>query len=637
MNNSCETYQQDLFEFIEGELSEESQSALEAHLSACPPCAAELSQLQELEAALESLGAQYSAQDPLGISIVTPALVGAEALRQAELIAFLDDELAPPEKHGLKARLAARPTLQQELQDLRRVDEALHAHAHAFRPSVPAVDLLDAVMQGITADHSLVDFSERRALKQVEQALIQLGEELASQAAPVDLVAAVMAAVPGSSVAPGKVVPLRTRPKTDTLLSRPKSRRGYWWVSAAAAACFVIALGLIFYTGSQDPAQPNWRISKAENANVIEMLHPAIVPQEQVDPATASPGPVPPGPRQQPAVQASPRLAQHEDRRARFEGPKLQDVLNARRKSMMEDAQALASMAEWSSLSEEEARAILARLGWTTESVLGAAQFLQPQEAAAVLQAAVAADPDDPYLRYALAKNLNELARFDEGREQLAAWSSLDPENSLALYMDADLLFQQGQTDDALTRLAMAGNMSRASVYASESAQHHQQALISNGMKPQVASLIAASLAGSNEYSDLVNLGEQLLQYGKEYESAGDYTTAEQIYQAVQDMGVQLDQNATYANVRLAGTDIQMSSVNALMGLYQVLGSPAGQQLMQAALGGISASLSQITNIFSDYTSLFNSLSESELLGVTNSIIRQGDASVYPDYFGSRL
>ena len=347
-------------------------------------------------------------------------------------------------------------------------------------------------------------------------------------------------------------------------------------------------------------------------------------------------GPQRPGVRRPVEPEVPAEVRAHEPRRARYESPTLQSVLNAQRRAMMNNAEALLSLAEWAQLSEEEARALLETLDWTTDAVLGAAQFLPPEEAVAVLQAAIAANPEDPYLRYALARNLQELDQLDAGREQLAAWSQLDPENGLPQYMDANLLFQQGRAEEALAMLSAANAQNLASVYTSESALHHRDALIGNGMDPEVASLIAASYAGTNEYASLVSLSEQLLAYGKQYQALGDFASAEAIYLAVQQMGVQLDQNAIYANVRLAGTDVQMDAVNALMGLYQIFETPEARYLLQTAYTGLTHSLGEITNVFTDYAQLFAELTEDQIYALTQQILREGDASVYPNYFPSQ-
>ena len=101
-------------------------------------------------------------------------------------------------------------------------------------------------------------------------------------------------------------------------------------------------------------------------------------------------------------------------------------------------------------------------------------------------------------------------------------------------------------------------------------------------------------------------------------------------------MGVQLDQNAIYANVRLAWTDVQMDAVNALMGLYQIFETPEARYLLQTAYTGLTHSLGEITNVFTDYAQLFAELTEDQIYALTQQILREGDASVYPNYFPSQ-
>ncbi|MCH8135820.1 MAG: hypothetical protein IIB77_07570, partial [Proteobacteria bacterium] len=70
--------------------------------------------------------------------------------------------------------------------------------------------------------------------------------------------------------------------------------------------------------------------------------------------------------------------------------------------------------------------------------------------------------------------------------------------------------------------------------------------------------------------------------YGQ-YEAAGDLETASAIYDAVFNLGVQLDNGADLAQERLAALDIQRDAVDALAPIYELIGDPEEIRNLAAA------------------------------------------------------
>ncbi|MBI2432332.1 MAG: hypothetical protein HYV26_05625 [Candidatus Hydrogenedentes bacterium] len=623
-NELCETYRDDMMALLEGVLPSEIETKLREHLIECHDCARELEAFEAIETSLFEAGLLAQAAVP-AVSLVENVLQGARKLQQAELVAYLDGELDDTSRAACANRLLLEPELRLELEDLRRTHTVLSAWAASTAPALD-INIVDAVMAGIAAPApgTVDELAERREIRQIEEQLIALGHSLTVAIPTVDLVDGVMQAVARTKPETPQVTPFKARPKGNVQLRTPR-RRFVAWLPAAAAAVLLAVAGLAVYRmQSTNSLPPENRYAgnspPATDTPVPRDGFPSIPPETGAGAGDIA-GPQPPGARQ-----SNPR-------NHKYEGATLKSVLDARRTAMMKDAEALASLANWAELSAEEARALLASAGLSEEALLGAAQFLSADEANAVLKAAVEQHPDNAYLRYALARNYDELQQYEQGRAQLAAWSNIDSENSLPHYMEAEMLLSQGDLEGALEVLNNANDMARASVDASASAQYRQAALIANGMDPDVALLLAATGAGELEHTQLLSLGQELLEYGKYYEELGEYDTAQQIYQAVQQMGLQIDQNAQYASVRLAGADVQYDAVTALIDLYSISQGPEMQYLMETALDGIVGSLVEITNIFTQSASFLAGLSEAALLDAAAQILQGGDSSLFPAYF----
>ena len=266
----------------------------------------------------------------------------------------------------------------------------------------------------------------------------------------------------------------------------------------------------------------------------------------------------------------------------------LADAIGQRRK--IED------FTKWANLTADEARALLKRGGLSADAIASISQFLPAEEAAGYLRDAVKQSPNDPYLRMALAKTLAGLPNGGtEALTQLAAWNKQDSKNSLNQFMEAQVRFKQGDNEGALNALTRGSALSSASAYSIQAAHGQELMLAAAGMSSDAARYTAASNIGGQEYSDINNLSRSLLQYGNYYQSTGDLETAQQVYQAVQQMGVQLVESAAVANEQLAGYDTQLQALEALRQVYEILADAQNLQALESAYSGVLDGLSQLS------------------------------------------
>lgn len=611
------------------------RARIEHHLASCPACREDYRGLQGLCAELDALGAAIEAERP-AIDVVEKIAARVRRYREgcptgAELMAYVAGELDDVGYARLKQRMDAESLLAEEVAGLEALHGELAALGVEVSATLPEMNLLEGIMRRVAE----VNSAEKTVLEQLEAELEAFGDTVAASVPEVNLVEDVMQAVKTAGRAHLKVVPLRTRPKPHTRERRAKRLPLGLWAGLAAAACLAITVSLVWGHQRARGGDPGTKLATAK---------PAEKAETRPTPSTSSShGVVDVGQEKQPSIEEMFQAVRAETRRLyidtpvegakteepprpRAKGISLQDAIKARREALLKDVDALNRLGQWASLAPDEARALIAQGGLSTEAMVGVAQFLPPEEATPILEAAVDEHPEDPYLRYALAKNYAEDPEHSaDAQEQLLAWAQLDPENSLPLYMEANLFLAQGKEDDALGSLEGAGGYGAASPYSLEAAQTQEQALAASGMAPDVARFLAATSAGSQEYTGLTQLGRQLIEYGSYYESQGDYETAEMIYDAVQDMGTQLVESAALANERLAGVDTQISALDALSGIYSLLGSEENLRIIEATYHGLIETIQGLVAFFEGFDQFFASASDEEAAAAAGQILENGD------------
>jgi len=278
------------------------------------------------------------------------------------------------------------------------------------------------------------------------------------------------------------------------------------------------------------------------------------------------------------------------------------------------------------SLTEDEARRLLERGDLSLSAYLGALQFLPPDEAASRLREAVEQYPDDPQMRYMLARNLaaNPETR-GEALEQIAALNALSSDNSLGRYMEAQVRLESGDVDGALASLAQGMTMQSADAFGLADAQNRGAALAAAGVEEDLSRFLAYAQAGRSQYAELTTLGDDLMAQGAAYEEAKDYETAAALYQGVQSLGEQVVEGAEFANEQLAGMDLQMSALDALVRVTEVLATPGGMQMLEAAYGALAESLTSFLELVSMMDEDFAEASPETAVAAASQALAEGD------------
>jgi hypothetical protein len=304
-------------------------------------------------------------------------------------------------------------------------------------------------------------------------------------------------------------------------------------------------------------------------------------------------------------------------------------VLGAKREALEQKVGAADRLNGWGNLSADEARRLLEQGGLSASAMLGAIQALPQEEAANYLRDAVAKAPEDPYLRYLLARNLmgNSATRTEAGT-QIAAMKELGGDNALPYYMDASARFSDGDINGALLAMDLGAGLETANPYGLETARNRSAALEAGGMTADVARFLAASNAGQAEYNDLMGLGGELMAYGQQYEAVKDYETANSIYSAVQTLGLQVQEGAALTNERLAGFDLQMSALDAVARVAEVLKTPEGMQFIESSYNVLAGSLSTFMDYLVGVGSLFGTVDAGQAGSLGQQILTQGDLNL---------
>lgn len=501
------------------------------------------------------------------------------------------------------------------------VERELRAMRKVFDAQAPRVSLVDDIMAAVAAGRKS-DSEVERPFARVAMELNGLGSTLNALAPEVDFVEPVMEQVERSRAADPVTTPFRARPAVARAHSL--STRRSWWpalAGLAAAAGFTVLAGWIYLERSSGIGTVPGPLAAGRPSLTGEGTDAGDGQLKRVLPFGADGGSGlahPDGAR--PESSPAPRVK---------EPVTLQDAINARRSELLSQSNDFALLA---SLTGDEASELLKNMDLSVEALLGAAQFLSTDEAIAVLRAAIEAHPDDPQLKYALAMNLEGIPEAaDERMQQLAQLAASDSANGLPQYMLAADYFEQGDMARALEALGKGASFSESSAYTLESANQREAALIASGLDADTARFLALSSAGNGEYADIAALRNELLDYGAQYESLGEYDTAEQIYNAVNELGEQLVTGASMAVEQQYGLETQQEAILAIQGIAEVFQQPETVALLGETLGFLAESIVDVTQyIAARQDMVINPASSAQLnwSEFLNHVMNNGDLNV---------
>lgn len=577
--NKREPDSQMLMRLLEGGLEPAGHDALMARIQASPELRREYEALQETHAGLQAVAAAWRDDVPR-IDITGGVMRHASEYRAVEtlLARYTDGELTEDELRRLEAAAAARPECAREYEAAKALKADLaQAAARTGNTNTPAVDLVDNVMRAARAH-----------------------------------------------TAPPKVVPLRTRPKPAQTAQPPKRPPGWWTGAALAAAAAMLILGAyVLFSGLLDTEPRKSRTAQAplprQNGDGQDRQDAADAPEP--DGTAFELAPVPP-----PIMMDTANLDTAEESDSQWRAAvNLKEALEARQAAVQSDADAIGNISRWASLTPEEARQLLAGGNLSASEAVALAEFLPPEEAAALLRDAVQQHPEDPFLRYALAKHTTDTT---ERLTQLAELARLDPQNALPYYMEAQTRFESGDYAGAMAALTDADTLGGAHPYSLNAARRHQEVLEAAGMQPEVAQMLAAMTAGSQEYNQINTLSEELIAYGTGLESNQQYEEAEAVYQSVDALGQQVQSSAVLANEELAGLNAQLEANLALEQLYQLLQDPDNLEVVQWTYHQIAESLNALSQYLLGYNELFANADAETASEISATVMSEGDTNL---------
>lgn len=572
------------------------------------------------------------------------------------LPAYLDGSLELNRRQQVEKRLATDPELREAFEILQKQEKALFNLGAMLRESAPSVDLHDTVMDNVqrseadmvALEHALSDLGsdlhavsppldivesvmqavakQEHASDTLETELVETGEELRVLAPRVDVVEEVMDEVTSGHLDAIADFEAIKRAKA----ARRRQSVPSWSFVAAAAACVLAVAGFVAMQMAKPPAlqekiftqnitsettaSPNQQNAQTGEKPVRKhegesMQFDPVSTDERISLLSATIRPASP---QKPEKKVQP---QRNDLRMAVN---VDAIIAARRDALAGKTEALARLARWGALDPDEIRLFIAEGLLSPKALAGLSRFLPKAEARALLREALAQEPEDAMLHFALARNLmNDPEQYDAARQELERFRELTPDNSLSYYMDAQILLAQGDYAGALQSIEYAASFQSGSAYALENAQYHSNALHTAGLPDDVAQMLAAFNAGSDEYGFLTQLGTDLLGYGAYYESVGDYEAALAIYKGVNQMGLQITQGADFSNEMLAGLDTQQASIEAIDALATLMDIPGGAYTVEIAY----TVFMQGMDFFLEYTNVFeNIIGDAEATNILRSV-----------------
>lgn len=496
-----------------------------------------------------------------------------------ELIAYLEGELPPEDRARMESEVESSSEVRTELAWLRAAYEDIEAVERDTHPATPPIHIVDEVMSAVK-----------------------------KTAAPAEIVS----------------------------LDRARTRRMTWWSVAAAAALIAVAAYVLFrFPETSGP----------KNTGNGALVNDRLAAPTPVAPPEKGPGVL--ADSQQRLEQQRKEIGHSKDadkQLALTAGPRIElpegvsDVIATRRDAAT-SGDAMDKLLKWARLPKTDALSVATAPDASPEAMLGAARSLSGDEQRQILLTAIGKLQQDPNARLQLARNFAETHSDDpaavlENRTQAALQlddiKQTDPGNALPYYYEAKLKFDAGDTQGALSALQAAEGLSTASAYTLESALAQSEALKAGGMEPDAARMVAALTAGMEENNFLCQLAGDLLKYGQVFLSENDRATAEQIFKAVNQLGQQVEEGASFSQEQLAGMDIQRQALSVLGQLYTTVESADGVVSVTEATVALTARVQDLAGFFNALDELFLQPMTAEFWNMVSGIILgAGDLSLF--------
>jgi tetratricopeptide (TPR) repeat protein len=446
-------------------------------------------------------------------------------------------------------------------------------------------------------------------MKELGGELESIGDDIAAAMPEIDLVAAVMAEVSGQAEPAPKVVVL------------DDYRKPRIWVAAgsmlAAAAAFLV---VFWVAGGRDYVVPQ----TTPMAQVSPGLPPTHGPAAQSQ-TSAVQSEAQTQETQTPAVETQePQTDTQAPEFAQTEAPELKTLTLAQITADTRNAaNPRAAAARFATLDADTARKVATAADATPEAIVGAAASMDPAEARIYLAKVVEQDPTNPYYRMQLA-----MASGSEGMvsdTDLAAVTDLDPENALPHYQLASNAFKKGDASNGFAYLGEAGGLKSATAYSRTAAACREKALEKSGAEQSAAQVAAAANMGSEEYRQISQLAQSLLEQARAYESQGDYESAQKLYDAVDGLGSQLAAGAESSGEEMAGLEAQRGATDGLQAMYQQLGNVQDEDGASKRAAALTAAVQTLTTFLGEVNETFFDDTPGAAANTAGQILANGD------------
>lgn len=553
---------------------------------------------------------------------------------EGQIQAYLDGILSGSELVAFENALIASPELMRSVNVYKQISSTLFATGDTFKTKTPSINVLAQVMaqvqQGNTADaENVVPFHHSDAIEaEVEAVLESIGQDFRATVSVIDVKADILEKVRKLEAAvesPKKdnIIPLRARPQH----AEPKQQSGKsypMYALLAIAAVLLLVIGalntnLLMPNGNSTPQLAN----ELPNPEDGEMNPGGIK-------TLGSGFTLPSVPRPLFALHTNPDGTESEANSGTsiYGSITLDTVLDNKRNATMstdEGIKSLSLLKTWASLTPEQARRLLESGELSMDAILGAAQFLPPDEAAALLEQQAAVDPNNPYLNYSLAAIYAGLGNTGDALAQLAALERNDPGNALNPFLQASIRRAEGNDSLALALLLESAESENANTYALESANYRADALVAQGYDPVVADYLSSLSAGTNEYSQILNAANEFVAYGEEFEAMEDYAAAMSIYESLNRFGFNVSQNADFSNEQLAGLDTQFAAIQAIQDIVTIFQDPVGAQVLEESYAIFNQGLEGLGSFFNIFNLAMEAATSTEIASYTDEIMRLGD------------
>lgn len=649
MNKECEKYRELLLELSEIDSLEED--FLPSHILECDQCRSFFEGLKQIQKELADIGNILNETLPKiditnniktevgkiqkGESIVREVVEDEHNVPEfAEWHSYIENELNEVARYKCELKLEKSDVLKKEIAQIRFIHKSLDNIGKAWEKPKLDEDLLPFILKKVEKYKSQQLVSNKfESIEEIEEELYELSSAISTSMEEVNISSQISEKIKQSKQnqqkseqlekhLPSVITSKQSKVKENNITKVKKHSFLNYAIPISVAAILVLTvLGVYIYSGSIDYNLLNLRELVSDKKN------PKNGDYETTQSFYSKTNNIQ---TEKQELAKNNRSVKSKHGRSNYVEGMLSDWSKQLKDNALANAGKLMRIGVWATLTPQEARELLQKSGLSPEAILGAVQFLPPEEARVVLQAAIDTNPNDAYLRYAMVQTLRNLDNVseDEIYTQLTAWSELDPANTLPNFVGAEIYFQKGEMDKAINCITEADADSNYNSYAKITAKAYMEALLAKGVDPEIAKLLAAASTGLGEIQAIDEIAQTLMEYGKYYEDSGDYNTALMIYDALRNLGMKVDMSSELIQERMAGLKHAQEAVNAMIQLMGYTGSLSDAQSLIDFTQTLSEMMTNYSLALDNFYRLFDTNDPNAIAEILNLYLTNGNVNI---------